>query len=231
MCCQANTCQNAPTLLSVLQVFNIPIVLVSLVDEQRQWFKSVVGLPGVTETDRKSSFCAWTLLPSSPECLIVSDARKDARFRNNKLVTVHPGIQFYGGCPLVSSVGLRMGSFCVIDLHKRLFTAEDCNLLCNCAEVAVRELELQRAAEAREFGSVQPQHSELRNGSAWQRGTLLVLISALPSCSVLARSCCVSVVLCPSSCGLLLPLICVCIGYDKQLWQGKLPVAACFVTS
>jgi hypothetical protein len=81
-----------------------------------------------------------------------------------------------------------MGSFCIIDLHKRFFTAEDCNLLCNCAELAVRELELGRAVEAREFGSADAKKRELREGAAWQRGTLLVHISALPclSCFLLA---------------------------------------------
>ena len=161
-----------------MQVFNIPIALVSLVDEQRQWFKSIVGLPGVTETDRQSSFCAWTLLPSSPECLVVSDARSDARFKNNKLVTGPPGIQFYGGCPLVTSAGLRLGSFCVIDLHQRVFTAEDCNLLCNFAELAVRELEQQRAASLRESGSPEAAAADLRSADAWARGTLLMHIGA-----------------------------------------------------
>jgi GAF domain-containing protein len=125
-----------------LQVFGVPIVLVSLVDSERQWFKSSVGLQGVTETARHSSFCAWTLLPQDPECLVVSDARSDARFRNNPLVSGPPYIQFYAGCPLVSSSGQRMGSLCAIDKYPRHFTSEDCNLLCNLAEFVVRELEV-----------------------------------------------------------------------------------------
>lgn len=125
----------------ILQVFSTPVVLVSLVDSDRQWFKSVAGLPGVTETSRELSFCAWTLLPQDPECLVVSDARNDARFRNNALVAGAPHIKFYAGCPLVSSSGQRLGSLCAIDTRTRYFTAEDCNLLCNLAEITVRELE------------------------------------------------------------------------------------------
>lgn len=59
-------------------LFKLPISIVSLVDTQRQWFKSITGLP-VTETDRSSSFCAWTLLPVHPEVLVVEDATKDVR--------------------------------------------------------------------------------------------------------------------------------------------------------
>eukprot|EP00892_Ulva_mutabilis_P003559 jgi/Ulvmu1/1575/UM111_0003.1 len=151
-------------------VFSVPIVLVSLVDRDRQWFKSVMGLPGVTETDRQSSFCAWTLLPQYPECLVVSDARNDARFRNNKLVTGPPHIQFYAGCPLVSSNGMRLGSLCIIDSRTRYFTTEDCNLLSNFAELAVRELEAKRADERLAFEE-QPDEA-LRGREAWDVGLL-----------------------------------------------------------
>lgn len=59
-------------------IFKVPIAIVSLVEKERQWFKSIMGLP-VSETDRSSSFCAWTLLPAHPEVLVVEDATKDAR--------------------------------------------------------------------------------------------------------------------------------------------------------
>lgn len=160
----------------VLQVFSVPIVLVSLVDKDRQWFKSVMGLPGVTETDRQSSFCAWTMLPQSPECLVVSDARNDARFRDNKLVTGPPHIQFYAGCPLVSSNGMRLGSLCIIDTHTRYFTTEDCNLLCNLTEIAVREIEAQRA-DARLAFQEEPDEA-LRGHEAWDVGILCLHVGA-----------------------------------------------------
>ena len=65
----------------VCSLFNVPIAIVSLVDKERQWFKSCVGL-NCSQTDRKSSFCAWTLVPKNPEVLVVPDATEDARCPN-----------------------------------------------------------------------------------------------------------------------------------------------------
>ncbi|KAK9843847.1 hypothetical protein WJX84_006057 [Apatococcus fuscideae] len=128
----------------VCSIFRLPIAIVSLVDRERQWFKSVVGLGACTSTERSSSFCAWTLLPAQPEVLVVSDATADVRFKNNPLVLGDPWIRFYAGAPLVSSTGLRYGSLCVIDRRPRQFDAESCNLLCNFAEVVVREIEKEK---------------------------------------------------------------------------------------
>ena len=89
----------------------LPICLVSLVDRDRQWFKSVQGLPpGVDETERKVSFCAWTLLPPIPQILVVENAQEDVRFKDNYLVTGPPHVRFYGGSPLVLSDGVRIGT-------------------------------------------------------------------------------------------------------------------------
>eukprot|EP00882_Tetradesmus_deserticola_P000798 GHRQ01000869.1.p1 GENE.GHRQ01000869.1~~GHRQ01000869.1.p1 ORF type:complete len:829 (+),score=338.09 GHRQ01000869.1:201-2489(+) len=128
-------------------VFKVPIALVSLVDEKVQWFKSVQGLPGVDRTTRPTSFCAWTLLPQNPEALVVEDAQRDARFKDNPLVVGAPYIRFYGGCPLVCSNGLRLGSLCIIDVKPRTFDAESCNMLANMAEMVVREIEKDKALE------------------------------------------------------------------------------------
>lgn len=124
----------------VSTIFGAPIALVSLVEQERQWFKSVVGLQ-VTETPRSTSFCAWTLLPVNPEVLVVENALEDPRFRDNSLVTGPPYIRFYAGSPLVTAEGHRLGSLCVIDPKPRKFDAESCNLLCNFAEMVVREIE------------------------------------------------------------------------------------------
>ena len=67
--------------MQLCSIFHVPIAIVSLVDTDRQWFKSIQGLPGVTETPRTTSFCAWTLLPKNPEVLIVQDAMEDERWR------------------------------------------------------------------------------------------------------------------------------------------------------
>jgi hypothetical protein len=65
--------------LQLCSIFKVPIAIVSLVDTERQWFKSSQGLGAVTQTSRATSFCAWTLLPKNPEVLIVTDATKDER--------------------------------------------------------------------------------------------------------------------------------------------------------
>lgn len=66
----------------VCSIFNVPIAIVSLVDKERQWFKSCVGL-NCSQTDRKSSFCAWTLVPKNPEVLVVPDATEDVRYSSS----------------------------------------------------------------------------------------------------------------------------------------------------
>ena len=76
----------------------MPIVLVSLVDAERQWFKSCVGLD-VSETGRDASFCAWTLLPSTPKVLVVEDATKHELFKDNPLVTGPPHINVRSHAP------------------------------------------------------------------------------------------------------------------------------------
>lgn len=154
-------------------VFNVPIALVSLVDAERQWFKSVQGLPGCQETGREESFCAWTLLPESPYVLVVEDALLDRRFRENPLVAGPPGIRFYAGAPLISSAnGYRYGTLCVIDTQPHHeFAAEQYNMLIQFAELCVREIEkdklttLQRIVQSgHSDGSVTPLGS-LRNSA------------------------------------------------------------------
>lgn len=127
-------------------IFKTPIALVSLVDKDRQWFKSVVGLD-VRQTERKAAFCAWTLLPQYPEVLVVENALEDIRFRNNPLVLGPPNIRFYTGCPLVATNKQRLGSLCIIDNKPRVFDAESCNMLANMAEMVVREIEKDQMLE------------------------------------------------------------------------------------
>lgn len=119
------------------RLFGVPIALVSLVDADRQWFKSAQGLCA-TETPRDVSFCGHAIL--SDEVLLVPDALTDARFHDNPLVTGDPNVRFYAGCPLTVPNGSRLGTLCVIDRAPRDFDAADLELLRDLARMAEQEL-------------------------------------------------------------------------------------------
>jgi len=122
----------------------VPIALVTLLDEERQWFKSCVGL-SFTQTPREQAFCLHNL--SGMDLLVVEDAAADPRFSDNPLVTGPPGIRFYAGAPLTTPDGHVLGSLCVIDTEPRRAEAMDLDVLRDLADVVVRELEL-RAVSA-----------------------------------------------------------------------------------
>ena len=96
-----------------------PTSLISLVDKDRQWFKSKVGL-AVDQTGRTDSFCAYTL--SGPDSLIVEDTLLDPRFADNALVLGAPHIRFYAGAPLIAPNGHVLGTVCVIDTEPRVLS-------------------------------------------------------------------------------------------------------------
>jgi hypothetical protein len=97
-------------------VCDVPIAIISLVDEARQWFKSRIGL-SEQETPRDMAFCAYTIMRSEP--LIVDDACADARFERSKLVTEEPRIRFYAGFPLITHAGFGLGALCAVDRKPR----------------------------------------------------------------------------------------------------------------
>ncbi len=101
-------------------ICNTPISLISLLDDNRQWFKAVKGL-NVIETPRKSAFCHYAL-KNSKEVLVVEDSFLDSRFRNNPLVLSSPYIRFYAGAPLKTPSGNVLGTLCVIDDKPRHIT-------------------------------------------------------------------------------------------------------------
>jgi len=119
------------------RLLDAPIALISLVDRDRQWFKSCVGLD-VSETPRSVSFCGHALFNN--QALVVEDAREDERFRDNPLVTGDPNIRFYVGTPLHSADGYALGTLCVIDRKPRTLSEEDRQCLRDLADCAEEQI-------------------------------------------------------------------------------------------
>ena len=120
------------------RVLGVPIALVSLVDESRQWFKSRVGLEAA-ETPRRDAFCAFTIVGT--EIMEVNDARQDPRFASNPLVLGPPHIRFYAGAPLVTSDG-SIGTLCVIDQQPRRLSDVERQILADLASVTRDTLDM-----------------------------------------------------------------------------------------
>ncbi|MDP2182773.1 MAG: PAS domain-containing protein [Actinomycetota bacterium] len=125
--------------------FRVPIALVSLVDTDRQWFKSCIGLE-VRETERGWAFCDHAIQLGAHKVLVVEDATLDARFKDNPLVTGPPHIRFYAGATLTTSEGVNLGSLCVIDTEARPVPADaDLAHLRALADLVVDQIDLSRA--------------------------------------------------------------------------------------
>lgn len=120
-------------------IVGAPVVLVSLVDGERQWFKSAHGLDA-TETPRSMAFCAHAIL--NDEVMVVPNARDDARFFDNPLVTGAPNVCFYAGAPLSVGDGVRLGTLCAIDTKPREFDETQAEALRDLAAIVVDELRL-----------------------------------------------------------------------------------------
>ena len=126
------------------QICGTPIALISLVDEDRQWFKSRVGV-AVIETSRAVSFCTHAIAQSG--LFIVPDAMEDARFRDNPFVLGDPHIRFYAGAPLVTRDGEALGTLCVIDRRARTLNGDQREALAALQRQAESQLELRRNLE------------------------------------------------------------------------------------
>ena len=123
-------------------LLDMPISAVSLIDADRQWFKSVIGLD-FRETPREVAFCAHAI--QGIGLMEVPDATRDPRFADNPLVTGGPGIRFYAGAPLVTGDGVSLGALCVIDRRPRHLTDDQRQVLSDLAAMAVDALDLRSA--------------------------------------------------------------------------------------
>ncbi len=122
-------------------ILDVPIAVVSLVDEARQWFKSSVGID-VRQTPREHAFCAHAIL--GKDVMVVEDALRDDRFRDNPLVTGGPGFRFYAGAPLLTADGFALGTLCLVDRKPRELTGDQLELLRALARQVVSRLEERR---------------------------------------------------------------------------------------
>jgi diguanylate cyclase (GGDEF)-like protein len=139
----------------VRTVLDVPICAVSLVDRDRQWFKSLQGLDA-EETSRDVAFCDHTIRTRDP--LVVNDASEDPRFVDNALVTADPHIRSYAGVPLRTPDGYNLGALCVIDTKPHDFTEAQVSILRNFADLVMDELELRTIA-----------HKDFLTGAATRR--------------------------------------------------------------
>lgn len=118
-------------------LFDVPIALVSLIDQDRQWFKSAMGLD-VRETSRAISFCGHTIVGRN--IMSIADARHDERFADNPLVLGEPYIRFYAGCPLYTEDGDALGTLCLIDRRPRTLNNDDVSVFQDLALMVEREM-------------------------------------------------------------------------------------------
>jgi GAF domain-containing protein len=161
-----------------------PIALITLVDGQRQWFKSKVGLEE-TETARADSFCAYTMLESG--LTVVEDALQDERFAHSPLVTGDLHIRFYAGAPLLTADGHGLGSLCVIDREPRKLTAQQASALAVLGGVVIKLMEARRSekrlakakAALKQISALLPVcpdcHAIRRDDEYWERVRIYIL--------------------------------------------------------
>ena len=118
------------------RLFGVDVALVSLVDENRQWFKSCAGME-LSETPRDISFCGHAILGDS--AFVIPDALQDERFCDNPMVAGPPHVRFYAGCPLRGPGGRKLGTLCINHSKPRAFSDEDVEMLVDLALMVERE--------------------------------------------------------------------------------------------
>ncbi|KAK9915620.1 hypothetical protein WJX75_001643 [Coccomyxa subellipsoidea] len=169
-------------------VFGTANALVALLDSERIIIRNGSGMFAPGDFPWRYSFCGYTLTPQNPTTMVIEDAHKDARFKDNVFVNGDPPVRFYCGTPLVASNGHRLGTLCFADHEPHKFDAERCNILNNMAELCVREIEREYMLREK---SQQPSELELLNAGmkraleAFQEAILMVDASAQGGWTVL----------------------------------------------
>ena len=131
-------------------ICDTPIAMISLVDENRQWFKSKIGV-SVSETPREIAFCNTAIRQS--DIFVVPDTLNDERFRSNPLVTSEPKIRFYAGAPLINEEGYALGTICVVDKTPREFTPAQQAALKALSRLVLAQMEFRRRRALRHGGA------------------------------------------------------------------------------
>lgn len=140
-------------------ICDAPIALITLIDSDRQWFKSTVGL-SVQETSRSIAFCDHTI--RQDDLMIVPNALEDARFASNPTVTSEPHIRFYAGASLVTPDGHALGSLCVVDKVPRTLTPQQEDALRALRNQVIAQLELRRNLDELEMALAARDQAEAR---------------------------------------------------------------------
>jgi diguanylate cyclase (GGDEF)-like protein len=160
------------------KVFQVPMALVSLVDRDRQWFKSSCGLDAA-ETERNIAFCSHAILDG--DVMVVPNALKDVRFADNPLVVGEPHIRFYAGYPLSGPEGHKLGTLCIIDQKPRELGEEEREQLRDLGRMIENELAVSRLGEV-QAGLVEERDEARRKAMVdpltrlWNRGAILEVL-------------------------------------------------------
>lgn len=142
------------------EYFKVPTALITLVDRDRQWFKSRIGFD-LQQTPIEQSFCAYTI--KSDDVFEVENARQDVRFHANPLVTDDPNIGFYAGAPLITSTGHAIGSLCVIDKQPHCLNAMERQQLRDLASLVMEHIEQRQRLTRRDPVSRLPNREQFQN--------------------------------------------------------------------
>ena len=160
------------------RVLDVPMALVSLVDERVQWFKSAQGLEA-TETPREVSFCGHAIL--GDETFVVEDAMSDARFADNPLVTGAPDIRFYAGHPVRTADGMAVGTLCILGTEPRAFAETERATLRDLAALVEAELQREQLNELQHEWLIEREELVKKASidtltRAWNRGAIMDLL-------------------------------------------------------